>query len=81
MHKFIVIVQLLLGEIPDRSIFSQKGMVAALKPYLHICQAVRVGDLASFHKAMQVSVVPVPSVHPLLGVRQPESVLHPERWI
>ena len=55
VHKFIVIVQLLLGEIPDRSIFSQKGMVAALKPYLHICQAVRVGDLASFHKAMQVS--------------------------
>lgn len=53
VHKFIVIVQLLLGEIPDRSIFSQKGMVTALKPYLHICQAVRVGDLASFHKAMQ----------------------------
>lgn len=53
VHKLIVIVQLLLGEIPDRSIFSQKGMVAALKPYLQICQAVRVGDLASFHKAMQ----------------------------
>jgi 26S proteasome regulatory subunit N3 len=55
VHKFIVIVQLLLGEIPDRSIFSQKGMVAALAPYLHICQAVRVGDLASFKKAMQVN--------------------------
>jgi 26S proteasome regulatory subunit N3 len=54
VHKFIVIVQMLLGEIPDRSIFSQKGMVEALKPYLHICQAVRTGDLASFHKAMQV---------------------------
>ena len=54
VHKFIVIVQLLLGEIPDRSIFSQKGMIASLKPYLHICQAVRVGDLASFHHAMQV---------------------------
>lgn len=53
VHKFIVVVQLLLGEIPDRSIFSQKGMVAALKPYLHICQAVRVGDLSAFHKAMQ----------------------------
>lgn len=61
VHKFIVIVQLLLGEIPDRSIFSQKGMVAALKPYLHICQAVRVGDLASFHKAMQVCPFPSPS--------------------
>ena len=28
-------------------------MVAALRPYLHITQAVRVGDLTAFHKAMQ----------------------------
>ena len=27
VHKFSIIVQLLLGEIPDRSIFSQKVMV------------------------------------------------------
>jgi 26S proteasome regulatory subunit N3 len=51
--KFQTIVQLLIGEIPDRSTFSQKGMVAALRPYLHITQAVRVGDLTAFHKAMQ----------------------------
>ncbi len=38
MYKLSIIVQLLLGEIPDRSIFSQKGMVASLKPYLHIAQ-------------------------------------------
>jgi len=38
VYKFSVIVQLLLGEIPDRSIFSQKGMISALKPYLHIAQ-------------------------------------------
>ena len=53
VYKFSVIVQLLLGEIPDRSTFSQKGMIAALKPYLQICQAVRVGDLGAFHRAMQ----------------------------
>mmetsp|Transcript_1895 Transcript_1895/g.3882 ORF Transcript_1895/g.3882 Transcript_1895/m.3882 type:complete len:537 (-) Transcript_1895:31-1641(-) len=53
VYKLSVIVQLLLGEIPDRSIFSQKGMVSALRPYLHIAQAVRVGDLGAFHKAMQ----------------------------
>jgi hypothetical protein len=59
VYKFSTIVQLLLGEIPDRSTFSQKvsvsycaidasqvhsqvlelqGMIAALKPYLHIAQ-------------------------------------------
>eukprot|EP00960_Hanusia_phi_P012378 361479-Hanusia_phi.AAC.3 len=53
VYKFSVIVQLLLGEIPDRSTFSQKGMIAALKPYLQICQAVRIGDLGAFHRAMQ----------------------------
>mmetsp|Transcript_5955 Transcript_5955/g.12056 ORF Transcript_5955/g.12056 Transcript_5955/m.12056 type:complete len:330 (+) Transcript_5955:1-990(+) len=53
VYKFSVIVQLLLGEIPDRSTFSQKGMVGALRPYLDISQAVRVGDLEAFHKAMQ----------------------------
>ncbi|KAJ1494434.1 hypothetical protein T484DRAFT_1765475 [Baffinella frigidus] len=53
VHKFQIIVQLLIGEIPDRSTFSQKGMVESLRPYLHITQAVRVGDLTAFHKAMQ----------------------------
>ena len=38
VYKFSVIVQLLLGEIPDRSIFSQKGMVSSLRPYLDIAQ-------------------------------------------
>eukprot|EP01102_Stenamoeba_stenopodia_P017700 TRINITY_DN6383_c0_g2_i1.p1 TRINITY_DN6383_c0_g2~~TRINITY_DN6383_c0_g2_i1.p1 ORF type:complete len:502 (-),score=125.91 TRINITY_DN6383_c0_g2_i1:1558-3063(-) len=48
VHKWMCVVQLLLGEIPERSIFRQPGLTNALKPYLQITKAVRVGDLASF---------------------------------
>lgn len=47
----LVIVQLLTGEVPERSIFSQKGMRRALEPYLAITHAVRSGDLATFARA------------------------------
>jgi 26S proteasome regulatory subunit N3 len=53
VHKFACIVQLLMGEIPERSIFRQKGMRAPLKPYLRLTQAVRVGDLAAFHDVLK----------------------------
>jgi 26S proteasome regulatory subunit N3 len=48
VQKFMVIVQLLTGEIPDRAVFRQPNMKAALMPYLLITKAVRVGDLAAF---------------------------------
>lgn len=51
-HKWLCIVQLLLGEIPERSIFRQAGLSTALKPYLQITKAVRVGDLAAFHEVV-----------------------------
>jgi len=38
-----------MGEIPERSIFRQKGLRTPLKSYLQLTQAVRVGDLNSFH--------------------------------
>mmetsp|Transcript_9053 Transcript_9053/g.9172 ORF Transcript_9053/g.9172 Transcript_9053/m.9172 type:complete len:199 (-) Transcript_9053:380-976(-) len=38
-----------MGEIPERSVFFEKGMVAELSPYLIITQAVRRGDLSVFH--------------------------------
>mmetsp|Transcript_32877 Transcript_32877/g.50296 ORF Transcript_32877/g.50296 Transcript_32877/m.50296 type:complete len:464 (+) Transcript_32877:96-1487(+) len=47
-QRLLVVVQLLMGEIPERSIFFTKGMVAELAPYLTITQAVRRGDLAVF---------------------------------
>jgi 26S proteasome regulatory subunit N3 len=50
--KFMVIVQLLIGEIPDRSLFRQPMLKNALKPYLSITQAVRVGDLNMFQETL-----------------------------
>jgi 26S proteasome regulatory subunit N3 len=51
-QRLLVVVQLLMGEIPDRHIFFQTGMKAELYPYLSITQAVRRGDLAVFHKVV-----------------------------
>ncbi|KAK4275076.1 hypothetical protein QN277_018215 [Acacia crassicarpa] len=47
-NKWAVIVRLLLGEIPERTIFTQKGMEKALKPYFELTNAVRIGDLEQF---------------------------------
>ena len=35
-NKWVVIVCLLLGEIPERTIFMQKGMEKALRPYFEL---------------------------------------------
>ncbi|GAM26028.1 hypothetical protein SAMD00019534_092030 [Acytostelium subglobosum LB1] len=53
VYKLLCIVQLLMGEIPERNIFSQQILRTALKPYYHITQSVRVGDLGSFHQVLQ----------------------------
>ncbi|KAL9187377.1 hypothetical protein ACHAXT_001480 [Thalassiosira profunda] len=47
-QRLMVVVQLLMGEVPDRSVFFAEGMRAELTPYLEIAQAVRRGDLAVF---------------------------------
>eukprot|EP00186_Timspurckia_oligopyrenoides_P001742 CAMPEP_0182443370 /NCGR_PEP_ID=MMETSP1172-20130603/2125_1 /TAXON_ID=708627 /ORGANISM="Timspurckia oligopyrenoides, Strain CCMP3278" /LENGTH=514 /DNA_ID=CAMNT_0024638631 /DNA_START=44 /DNA_END=1588 /DNA_ORIENTATION=- len=48
VQKLIVVVQLLTGDIPDREIFRQPKMTAALKPYLEITKTVRDGNLQEF---------------------------------
>ena len=48
VQKLMVIVQLLMGEIPERSLFNQKEYRAALTPYLELTQAVRSGDMPAF---------------------------------
>jgi len=53
VQKHVCIVQLLMGEIPERSTFRQKGLRSALKPYLQLTQAVRVGDLDAFHAVVK----------------------------
>jgi 26S proteasome regulatory subunit N3 len=50
VHKLIVLVQLLMGDIPERSLFNQPTLRAALKPYLGLTQAVRDGDVQEFER-------------------------------
>jgi len=52
VHKLGAIVQLLLGEIPERAVFRHPQSRAAMLPYLQLVQAVRLGDLAAFRAAM-----------------------------
>ena len=52
VQRLLVVVQLLMGEIPDRSVFFGEGMTGELRPYLEIAQAVRRGDLAIFHETV-----------------------------
>ncbi|TNY20910.1 26S proteasome non-ATPase regulatory subunit 3 [Rhodotorula diobovata] len=51
-HKLAVLVELLLGEIPERRIFREVVLKKALRPYLELAQAVRVGDIEAFNRAL-----------------------------
>ncbi|KAF2088427.1 hypothetical protein K490DRAFT_72850 [Saccharata proteae CBS 121410] len=51
--KFLVVVELLMGDIPERAIFSQPKLERALEPYFRLVQAVRMGDLQGFLKIVQ----------------------------
>ena len=51
--KLLIIVELLMGDIPDRATFRQPSLERALQPYLQLVQAVRGGDLESFVKIVQ----------------------------
>ena len=53
VQRLLIVVQLLMGEIPERSVFFSEGMVGELSPYLKITQAVRRGDLAVFHETVK----------------------------
>lgn len=51
--KLLIVVELLMGDIPERDVFSQPRMERALQPYFRLVQAVRVGDLQGFLKVVQ----------------------------
>ena len=48
VQKLTVIVQLLMGEIPERSLFNQQEYRIALAPYFELTKAVRSGDMQAF---------------------------------
>ncbi|KAJ5692155.1 26S proteasome regulatory subunit rpn3 [Penicillium macrosclerotiorum] len=47
-HKLLVVVELLMGDIPDRAVFRQPALEKATYPYFLLAQAVSVGDLDGF---------------------------------
>jgi len=53
-YKFLVVVELLMGDIPERSIFRMEILKKALAPYMEIVQAVRIGDLSLFSKTLSM---------------------------
>eukprot|EP01080_Neovahlkampfia_damariscottae_P002300 gene2300-2473_t len=52
-YKLMIIVKLLMGEIPERSVFTQKGLKKSLEPYYDLTKQVRVGDLLKFRKVVE----------------------------
>ncbi|KAK3941318.1 proteasome regulatory subunit C-terminal-domain-containing protein [Diplogelasinospora grovesii] len=50
--KLLLVVELLMGDIPDRATFRQPTMELSLKPYFLLVQAVRVGNLEDFETAI-----------------------------
>jgi len=53
VNKLLVIVQLLMGEVPERKFFNQDGLMADLAPYCALTGAVRLGDLVKFTKVTE----------------------------
>lgn len=51
--KLLVVVELLMGDIPDRAIFRQPSLERAMQPYLQIVQAVNAGGLDNFNNLVQ----------------------------
>lgn len=51
--KLLIIVELLMGDIPDRAIFRQPSLERAMQPYLNLVQAVRVGKIDGFLNVVQ----------------------------
>ena len=50
--KLLLVVELLMGDIPDRATFRLASLERALQPYLLLVQAVRVGLLDEFEEAL-----------------------------
>ena len=53
VYKLAITVELLLGDIPDRSLFRQPTLRRTLNPYFQLTQAVRAGNLARFNEVLE----------------------------
>ncbi|KAF8524401.1 diphenol oxidase-A2 [Hysterangium stoloniferum] len=52
VHKWLVVVELLMGDIPERSTFRQPVLRKALEGYFEIVKAVRTGSLSQFQSTL-----------------------------
>jgi len=57
VSKFLVVVSLLLGNIPERQTFLGADLREALRPYLLLTQAVKSGDLQRFAEVVKTFTV------------------------
>uniref|UniRef100_A0A0X3NUT5 26S proteasome non-ATPase regulatory subunit 3 n=1 Tax=Schistocephalus solidus TaxID=70667 RepID=A0A0X3NUT5_SCHSO len=53
LHKLNTVVELLLGEQPDRGTFRQPELKAALQPYFQLTQTIHSGDLGQFSQVLK----------------------------
>lgn len=53
VQKLIIVVELLLGNIPERQIFRQNALRKSLTPYFQLTQAVRMGNLKRFGEVLK----------------------------
>jgi 26S proteasome regulatory subunit N3 len=51
--KLLIVVELLMGDIPDRALFRRPSLEHAMQPYLSLVQAVRVGKIDGFLNVVQ----------------------------
>ncbi|CAF1232059.1 unnamed protein product [Rotaria sp. Silwood1] len=51
-YKFLITVELLLGDIPDKAIFKNPQLKRSLDPYYQLTLAVRAGDLSRFKEVL-----------------------------
>lgn len=52
-YKLNVVVELLMGIIPERSVFKQSLLETSLIPYFDVSRAVRIGDIVQFDEAIK----------------------------
>ncbi|KAK9450217.1 proteasome regulatory subunit C-terminal-domain-containing protein [Limtongia smithiae] len=52
-HKLKVIIELLMGDIPERALFREPLYEKALAPYFELVKAVRVGDVPQFSATIE----------------------------
>ncbi|CRK93677.1 CLUMA_CG007206, isoform A [Clunio marinus] len=52
VQKLVIVVELLLGDIPERQTFRQTALRRSLAPYFQLTQAVRLGNLQRFGEVL-----------------------------